>query len=256
MMEVSLDLRKPLTDNAKDRYERSKKFKRKIEGMGKAIRDTERQLIEMPEEDVPAPTITKRRQRRWYEKFRWFRSTEDFLVIGGRDATSNEILIKKHLDQNDLVFHANIQGASFFIVKGEEGRQPGDATKRQAATAAASYSKAWNKGLGSVDVYMVSPDQVSKTPPSGEYLPKGAFMVYGEKTWFKNTELGLAIGISDGEIIGGPLESIRHSARTYVMVGVGDISQGKSAKKVRSVLGEGDLDDIQRFLPPGGSSIS
>lgn len=252
-MEVEIDLRKTVAENAQSYYARSKKLKRKIDGIRRAISDAERKLDEEPGPVTVEKTIEKRKSRRWYEKFRWFKSTQDLLVIGGRDATSNEVLIKKHLEQNDLVFHANIQGAPFFIVKG--GAQSNEATKRQAASAAAAYSKAWSKGYGSIDVYHIGPDQVSKTPPTGEYLTKGAFMVYGEKTWHKNVELGLALGICEGEVIGGPEEAIRHHAKAYVAIGIGQMSQGKAAKKVRAILGEGDLDEIQRFLPAGGSAV-
>ncbi len=250
-----MDLRRSLPENAQDHYNRSKKLKRKIDGMKQAIADSERRLAAEPEAEVTEPSIQKRRVRKWFEKFRWFKSTEGVLVLGGRDATSNEVLVKKHLEKGDIVFHANIQGAPFFVIKEAEKNEITDTTKRQTAQAAASYSKAWAKGYGSIDVYEVAPDQVSKSPPSGEYLPKGAFMVYGEKTWHKNVELSIAIGISEGQVIGGPPEAIRHTAKTYVTVKIGDIGQGKLAKKIRSILGEGDLDDIQKFLPPGNSSV-
>jgi len=49
--------------------------------------------------------LSKEINKEWYEKFRWFISSDDFLILGGRDATSNEIVIKKHTEKNDLVFH-------------------------------------------------------------------------------------------------------------------------------------------------------
>ena len=67
------------------------------------------------EEQVKRPNIEIKRE--WYEKFRWFISSEGFLVIGGRDATSNEIVIKKHADKNDLVFHTDIKGSPFHLSK-------------------------------------------------------------------------------------------------------------------------------------------
>ena len=44
-------------------------------------------------------TEKKNRKQEWYEKFHWFFSSEDFLCIGGKDATSNEIIIKKHTEK-------------------------------------------------------------------------------------------------------------------------------------------------------------
>ncbi len=255
-MDISFDLRKSVSENAKEHYEKSKKYRGKLQGMVKAIADSKRKLESCVEEDVSAaPRVVKRRQRRWFEPFRWFVSSQGYLVIGGRDATSNEILVKKHLEPSDRVFHANVHGAPFFIVKNPNGGDVPPETLSEASEAAASYSKAWGKGLGSADVYEVAPEQISKTPPSGEYLPKGSFMVYGEKVWYKNVTLRVTVGLSDDEIIGGPVDSVSSKTKNYVVLGIGDISQGKLAKIVKSKLGGGELDDIQGFLPGGGGKI-
>ncbi len=251
-MEFAYDTRKTVHENAAEHYERAKKLKAKIPGMKKAIKASRKKLEDVPEEVEEKPGIKKRRERRWYEKFRWFRSSDGLLVIGGRDATTNEILIKKHTDAKDLVFHANVQGAPFFTVKAA-GEVP-EQTRKEAAAAAASYSKAWSRGMGACDVYEVTPEQVSKSPPSGEYLPKGAFMVYGEKTWHRNVELKVAVGLAEDRIIGGPVDAVKAHAEKHVTVGVGDVSQGQLAKQVKAKLG-GSLDEIQRFLPPGGGRI-
>ena len=254
-MEVTIDLRKSVPDNAKERYERAKKYKGKLGGMQKAIADTKRKLESVADEVHEQPKMRKKAERKWYEKFRWFTSSDGFLVIGGKDATSNEILIKKHLESRDAVFHASIQGAPFFVVKNPEGKELPQATVDQAATAAAAYSKAWGSGLGAVDVYSVRPEQVSKSPPAGEYLPKGAFMVYGEKTWHKGVRLEAAVGFAGGQVIGGPKDAVAAQTKEYVVVGVGDVPQGALAKKIKSRLKDAELDDIQRMIPPGGGRL-
>ena len=55
--------------------------------------------------------------REWYERYRWFITTDGLLVIGGRDASSNSALIRKHLTEHDIVFHAEVHGSPFFIIK-------------------------------------------------------------------------------------------------------------------------------------------
>ena len=244
-----------MPDNAKTQYEKAKKAKGKLEGMEKAIADTKKKIENSEVRTAPKPKIRVKKERKWFEKFRWFTSSDGFLVIGGRDATSNEVLIKKHTQDNDIVLHANIQGAPFFTVKNEGGDEIPENTRLEAAQAAASYSKAWNKGYGSIDVYEIKPSQVSKSPPSGEYLPKGAFMIYGGKKWMKNTPLSIAIGLVEGEIVGGPLTAVECKTKKLVKVGLGDISQGNMAKKIRQIFKEGEIDDIQRFLPAGGSQL-
>jgi len=45
----------------------------------------------------------------WFEKFHWFISTENFLVIAGRDAQQNEMIVKKYLDvHTDIYVHAGV----------------------------------------------------------------------------------------------------------------------------------------------------
>jgi predicted ribosome quality control (RQC) complex YloA/Tae2 family protein len=43
-----------------------------------------------------AVAINKTRHTHWFEKFLWFVSSENFLVIAGRDAQQNELLVKKY----------------------------------------------------------------------------------------------------------------------------------------------------------------
>jgi len=253
-MRVVLDLRRSVPENAAAHYERAKKLRGKFKGMGKAIRDTKAKLA-APAETKEAPPLKKRRERKWYEKYRWFRSSAGHLVIGGRDASTNDTLVKKHLEPGDLVFHANVQGAPFFAVKNPEGGEIPESVKMEAAEAAASYSKAWSHGAGSADVYYVRPEQVSKTPPAGEYLPHGAFMVYGEKTWVKGVPLRVAVGVNEEGVVGGPVEAVKANSDRHVVVGVGDTPQGALARELARTLGVPDSDDVQRFLPPGGGGL-
>jgi hypothetical protein len=39
--------------------------------------------------------VTKARKTFWFEKFFWFVSTENYLVIAGRDQQQNELVVKR-----------------------------------------------------------------------------------------------------------------------------------------------------------------
>ena len=163
----------------------------------------------------------KKERKKWYEKFRWFFSSDGFLVVAGKSADQNETLLKKHTDPNDVVFHADIQGAAFVVIKAQ-GLEVPDTTKREAAEFSAANSKAWSRGLGTVDIFSVPRDRVDKTPPSGQYLPKGSFMVHGEREWYRNLELKLAVGVSiDREnaiakVVAGPVMPVRKNSDYFV----------------------------------------
>ena len=184
----SVNLRLSIQDNANKYYERSKKAEKKLRGAEKTleetkakIEDAKRQVKVAKESQQP---LVKRRKREWYEKFRWFRSSDGFLVIGGRDATTNELIVKKRMEPNDIVFHAEIVGAPFVLIK-TEGKTVPEQTINEAAQLAASYSRAWKEMISSVNVYWIHPSQVSKTPPSGQSLKKGAFMIRGNKNFVR-----------------------------------------------------------------------
>lgn len=266
-----LSLRRSAQANAANYYARAKKAKKKLEGVKKALQETklnikglQRQRVERVRETrMPPP---KRRQRMWYEKFRWFHSSNGFLVIGGRDATTNEILIKKYMESHDRVFHADIPGAPFVLVK-TEGKSPPKQTMNEAAQLAASYSRAWRHMLGAVDVYWFFPQQVSKSPPPGQQLKKGSFMISGQKNFVRNVPLGVAIGIKvEGErltVVGGPIEAVTNQTNIYVRITLGRETSGRLAKQIRGLLAEKapkalqkrflgiSLEEIQGFIPAG-----
>ena len=109
-----------------------------------------------------------------------------------------------------MVFHSEIHGSPFTLLKkGSEARHE---DIFDAALITASYSRAWKIGISTVPVYYVKPEQVSKKAPSGEYLKKGSFMIYGKKNYIRGIPLELFIGvISDKgirKILVGSKESV------------------------------------------------
>ena len=45
--------------------------------------------------------ITEMRKVYWFEKFVWFITSEGYLVLCGRDAQQNDLLVKRHMDKHD-----------------------------------------------------------------------------------------------------------------------------------------------------------
>jgi predicted ribosome quality control (RQC) complex YloA/Tae2 family protein len=255
LMKITLDVTKSLEKNAEVYFEKAKKSKHKLEGAFIALKKTEEKLEKVKEKKIEEKNREKivNIKKEWYEKFRWFISSEGFLCIGGRDATSNEIVIKKHTDDEDIVFHTSMSGSPFFVIK-TKGVKPGEKTLNEVAQATASYSSAWKAGISSAEVFYINPEQVSKTAKPGEFIPRGAFMIYGKKN-FINSTLGVAIGIKNGKIIGGPIDAIKENADKLVIVKQGRDKAGPTSKNIKKKLGSGELDDIIRFLPSGGYSL-
>jgi predicted ribosome quality control (RQC) complex YloA/Tae2 family protein len=255
-MRITLDVSKSLEKNAEKYFEKSKKAKKKIEGAKEAVEKTKKKVELVKKQELKEKEKEKKapeRKKHWYEKFRWFVTSDDFLVIGGRDATSNEIVIKKHTEDDDLVLHTDMAGSPFFVIK-SEGKKITETALKEAADATCSFSRAWKLGLTSQSVFHVKPEQVSKTPETGEYLGKGAFVIRGKTNYIDN-RISCAVGMTDeGVIMAGPVEAVRKHCKKYVQIEQGDEKTSKIAKQIQHKIG-GELDDIIRAMPTGGVEI-
>ena len=258
-MEFELNLKESLHKNISAYFEKSKKASSKAKRIEQAIKEVEQKIEELQKKGTleKEKKPIKKRPRAWYEKFRWFFSSDGMLVLAGRDAKTNEQLIKRYMEDEDLYFHADIQGAAHCIVK-TSGKPVSEQTQKEAAIFAAVHSKAWQQGLLAVDVYSVKPEQVSKRAPSGESLGTGAFMIYGKRKWFRDTPLDFAIGIEKVDeywrVISGPRTAIEKRALMSFRVipgskrksDVAKIIKSKAEKKLGATI---SLDEIIRMLP-------
>jgi len=252
---VELDFTKSVHENAARYYEEAKRLREKAEGAEKAVKETEEKLRDLErriaaEKEKPKVKVRVKKEKEWFEKFHWFRTSEGLLCIAGRDAKQNELLVARHLEEGDLFFHADIHGASATILKGGEGA--GRESKMEAAQFAASYSSAWKMGSATVDVYAVKALQVSKRTEAGEYVGKGSFIIRGTREWFKNTPLGLLIGIGGKGVEVAPVLRGKAGFARCIEVGIGDMEKPDAAKAIARILGgEATVDDVLRALPSG-----
>ena len=255
-MRLSLDIKKSLEENASHYFEQAKLSRKKAERTKAALEATKRKLATLEKEiekkaaEEQLKKEIKVRKKEWYEKFRWFYTSEGFLVIGGRDATTNEVIIKKHADKEDIVFHTELSGSPFVVIK-SSGGGTSEISLDETAQFTACYSKAWKAGRSVADVFHIAPEQVSKEAPAGEYIMKGAFMIYGKKA-FITAQLRLFIGkMSDGKIMAGPESAVKKHCELYVEIQQGDDKTSSLAKKIKAKLNADDLDDIIKVLPQG-----
>jgi predicted ribosome quality control (RQC) complex YloA/Tae2 family protein len=146
----------------------------------------------------------ERRPKQWFERYRWFLTSDLRLAVGGKDMTSNSIIINKYMDQNSLVFHADLHGSPFFLLKNgkeEDKLNLVPQIEQELAQATASFSRAWKDELGSADAYWVEPKQVKKSAPSGEYLPRGSFFIEGKKNFVKHLRVELCVGLMTFDVL-------------------------------------------------------
>ena len=254
---VELDLNKNVYQNAEEKYEMSKKMREKIKGAIEAMEEAKRKLKELDKIKIEEKKVRRKGKKYWFENYRWFISSEGNLVVAGKDAKSNEKVVKKYMQDDDIYVHADVHGAPSCVIKARDihgnKKEIGEQTIKEACQFAVSYSKAWSQSYGVALAYWVYPWQVSKRVESGEYLPTGAFVIRGKRNYEKcQLEAGVGIVEIDGEekVMGGAPSAIKKWAKKWVIFIPGDEDKNEVARELAKIFG-GDVEDLQRALPPG-----
>ena len=267
---IEVDYLRNAADNASAYYRRAKKMARKQKGAKRALQDLSRKLEEKISQEKSVIMERRPRERKsierthreWFERFRWFHSSDGLLVLAGRDRANNKELVKGHLGRSDLFFHVDRLRGAAVVVKKDSG-EPGAATIEEAADFAASFSRAWREGLSYADVYYVGGEQVSDHAPPGLYIPKGSFYISGKRRRAKG-RLQLSIGIverkHDYRVISCPIGAAK-GMKSEIVVVPGELTKLEAARRIRSALQEAlkkrdvdlylDVDEITRALPSG-----
>ncbi len=205
------------------------------------------------------------RKKSWFERYRWFLTSDGSLAVGGRDAASNSAVIRKQMSKDDRVFHAEVHGSPFFILK--DAVSPSDVSMNEVAHATVCFSRAWKEGMYGMSAFWVHPDQVKKSAPTGQFLPKGSFTIQGQRNLIRAQTLRLAVGIikhnDDYILICGPPEPIISHCVIYAIIEPHGFDLAEAAKRIRTeFLNVNEtitkiihLDDFVRVLPSGKSQI-
>ncbi len=271
---VELDVRKSAQENAAACFEQAKKAKERLAGVKAALEDSRKELEKLQRENemIGAAVVGGRlssirikRKKEWYEQFHFFFTPSGKLVIGGRSAKQNDLIYAKYLEENDLFFHADIQGAPATVLKdgnldaGDgEGKHSGaggidENEKLLVAQFSASYSSAWKIGVGGVDVYCVKKDQLAKHAHGG-FIGKGGFAIIGEREWFRKTPLGIKVYLDSEGIPRTAPERMQVKERAVSVFAGGNDEKGHAAKKIAKLL-SCDVDEINLLLPSGNCRV-
>lgn len=239
-VKIELDLRASAYENAAKYFNKAKEMRRKASKINEKVDELRNKLEELryEEETIVTEEKAKIKPREWFEKYHWVLSEDGYLVIGGKDAYQNESIVKKILNPDDVFVHADIHGGSAVIIKAKGNVS--EKALREAVRLAAVYSRAWKEGYASIDVYWVWGSQVSKRPPPGEYLTKGAFMIYGKKNYIRNVPLEIALGfekVNDNiRVIVGTEEHVKNRTLAYVILIPGNKDPSRLAKEIKEAI--------------------
>ncbi|MBI5222855.1 DUF814 domain-containing protein [Candidatus Micrarchaeota archaeon] len=199
-MKIKIFFEKNVHENAAYYYDKAKDSREKLKGIEEAIKETQKE-IEKAKKTEKKKNIRIKREKQWFEKFHYYLNEQGRLMIGGRNAQQNDLIVSKQMTDEDLFFHADIQGGAVFVLK--DGKKASEEELSECAQMAASYSNGWKNGNAAVDVYCVKKEQLTKNI-SGGFVPSGAFAILGERRWFRNMTLALKVGKKAERIVIAP----------------------------------------------------
>ena len=290
---VTLYANKTVHQNAQRYFQDARTLKEKSKGARKALENTENAKSKQEKrrkKDVAAGRVRgiQRSKKFWFEKYRWAILDNGHIIVGGRDARGNDTIVRKHLNSNDLYIHADLHGAPSCSLKLKDGftimgdisesqngiksmqiaQNLGDGVDdareldgniiAQAAQIAVCWSRAWGSGGAAATAFHVRPSQVSKQTESGESLGRGSFVVRGKRTWHRdmNLEIGMGIGVINGVPLPvcGTVETISKAFEKWIKIIPGREKKESIANKIAKATGL-IQDDVLASLPPGGCSI-
>jgi len=231
---------------------------------------TERDLdVFKKQESIARDSVvfTVQKKKEWYERYRWFFTSDNLLAIGGRDASSNSSVIRKHLGKDDKVFHAEIVGSPFFILK--DSTEETLSSMTEVAHATVCFSRAWREGLYGLNAYWVKPEQIKTAAPSGQFIAKGSFVIEGSRSFIQVASLQLSVGIYQKNdkysLMCGPPSAIKKNCVYFVTIEPSGTDMTEFAKKIRleflklveneDIVKTFTIDDFTRALPAGDSHI-
>ena len=266
---IKIDTNSSLQALASVLFNEAKRQKAAIVSIERLQKKTEKDLEKLRKQvEVSKDSIfvTEIKKKNWYERYRWFNTSDDTLAIGGRDSSSNMAIIRKHLENSDRVFHADIFGSPFFILKA--GKETTDSSLNEVAHATVCFSRAWREALYGLKAFWVNPEQVKKGAPSGQFLSKGSFVIEGQRNYVRVATLKLGVGLLKQDdryiVVCGPPTCIKKNCVCYSMIEPGGLEMTDAAKKIKiefvnmkgDVVKSISVDDFVRVLPAGESHVT
>lgn len=264
--EVTLRVDRTPRESAQELYGEVKRLQSKLAGARAALAETESKVSSRSAPAAPGPRRPeaepeRRKKPHWFERFRWFISSEGAVVVAGRDASSNDLLVRRNMKEGDLYVHADLHGAASVVVKHPAPKEPPvtEVTLREAGQWAVVFSKAWRAGLASASAFWVTHEQVSKAAASGEFVARGAWAIHGTKHALRDlpTELGIGTIDYEGETLwtAAPPPAIRARGTVRVVLVPGAEREREAVEAALARELGLTRTRLQGLLPAGGIEV-
>jgi hypothetical protein len=140
--------------------------------------------------------------------------------------------------------HADIHGAASIVIR--NALTPDTiippSTLSQAGALAVASSNAWESKAG-MSAWWANADQVSKSAPTGEFLPTGSFMVRGKKNFLPPAQLLLGFGVMFRISEESKMKHVKHRLQNEnISVGGSEADRSMAEEKQQDGSAQGDED--------------
>lgn len=164
-----------------------------------------------------------------YENFRWFFTSNNILVVGGKSDEQNEVTLKEFLKPNYIVMHTSAPGSPFMIIQSDK---PSRKDVEETAIFTACFSQQWKQNKKKIDVDIFKGNQIYKN----KFMKKGTFGVNGEKKTMKVSPL-LVLIIQKGKLRAVP-KKVSKNTKEKVLAEIkqGRLSKEQAADKISKII--------------------
>ena len=186
-----------------------------------------------------------------YKKYRWFFTSSNKLVIGGKSAAQNDELLKKLKSANQelLVMHTALPGSPFSIILSPIN-QLIESDKEETAIFTGCFSRAWKqrKSKTHVDLFLLSSLSKSKGIKTGSWLVK-------QKLERKTVVLELALTKQKDTLRAVPIK-IPKKNQIILKIKPGKLDKTNALSKLQVEATQPlSQNEVLSALPSGGISI-
>ena len=151
---------------------------------------------------------------RKYENFRWFFTSNNVLVVGGKSDEQNEIALQNFSKPNYVIMHTTAPGSPFMIIQSDN---PSKMDLEETAIFCACFSQQWKLGKRLIEIDIFKGEQIYKI----KGMKIGTFGVKGTKKTLK-VKPELVLVIQNGKLKAVP--------KTTKQEKIAEIKQGNLSK--------------------------
>lgn len=160
-----------------------------------------------------------------YRNYRWFFTSNNVLVVGGKSDEQNELVLKHFLKPDFTVMHTSKPGSPFMVIQTDK---PTKKDLDETAIFTAAFSKQWKNGNKKIDIDIFKGEQVYKI----KSMKLGTFGVKGDKQT-KKVKPELVLIIQKGKIRAVPSNG---KEQKLAKISQGKMNKEKAVEKIAKII--------------------